>query len=979
MGIVTVDTRYGPIDVTIAGDKPTAKETFKLDDIKYNTKAYLPEEAIAEFETKSKGFDVGFDTTTGIQDGKLRRMLGRADTPEDEEKVLREGFGLTEDQYTRDSRGRLALTPQGAQVFGLETDKPVLVDETGFSKNDFSDLTGLGTVIGGGVTGAIAGTAVGGPIGGIIGAAIGGGGGKAIEEGTESLQGVQAQESGEVLRDIGKEALIAGTFEGLGAAVAKTFRVVTGTGRVGAKLPQEKIKDIIAASTFKGGGGSRAEGKGYMASLNAIGAPSLVARQQAISEKALGTSARLRQNHQNIMDDLSWLRGTGDSGDIDVQAVASSLKGAAKSGDDTLTVAAKGSEKRLLNHMENIADNLGRAATKDVDIDQNLFDIFKQSYKTFDDLTKVKFRDIDASLHDAVGTAKIFNTKTLADQARLNANDFVSVSASSKQGIAKDTLLKIAALGDNASFSQIYRARKNLRDVHMSNISSDTVRTVVNDYMHQLDNMLAGSNVNNALAALQRGPNGRFVPSPFSTAQKDLLLKASADLDNARTFYKDGNKLFEKINTAVSKKDLINAVRNDDVINPTGLMNSLVRNDNAKLLKEAGEAIDLNIGAGTFAPIREKIAAQWLRTNLNKSMNTSSGKFSASRFKEKVDDLGSTADELFGANAVEVRRLAEQMNALSLKNVDESVIKNFTDAGADLPAIGLLKDLRKTTEKLATFQRNTINKKLADGNLTDTEAANFISDNAMRAEDVKRLFSILRTQPDGAVKIAQIQTKYMDDLIGDFDKTFLTDKNQFAKFGDRLAKNDAKLIEIYGPDTAAEMKQFGKIMKLLGESASGGDLVAANIAANPLENLGTIARLTVVGKVFSSGTFYNSFLKKYKAQGAGADLRTRRQIAGDLMADAFRGVIVQGVPQTIDEGLTTAKNQATALLGNQMEKINTPAQQPKTRTSVPNVQPGALPELPVPPNAQPSIRERAAQNPAVAASLLGGLGNAGLL
>ena len=975
MGIVTVDTKYGPIDVTIAGDKPTIKEKFKLDDIKYNAKAYVPEDVLAEFETKSKGFDVGFDTTTGIQDGKLRRMLGRADTPEDEEKVLREGFGLTEDQYTRDSRGRLALTPQGAQVFGLETDKPVLVDETGFSKNDFSDLTGLGTVIGGGVTGAIAGTALGGPIGGIIGAAVGGGGGKAIEEGTESLQGVQAQESGEVLRDIGKEALIAGTFEGLGAVVAKTFNVVTGSGRIGNKLSEEKVKDILAAQTFRG----RDVKKGYKTSLDTLGAPSLVGRQQAIQEKTLGTSDRLRQNHENIMEDLSWLRGTGDSGDIDVQAVASSLKDAAKYGDDTLTVAAKGSEKRLLKHMENIADNLGRAATKDVDIDQDLFNIFKDSFQKFDDLTKVRFRNIDASLHDAVGTAKIFNTKTLADQARLNADDFIGVSASSKQGIARDTLFKIAALGDNASFSQIYRARKNLRDINMGNIKSPTVQTVVNDYMYQLDNMLAGSNVNNVLTALQRGPNGRFIPSPFSTAQKDLLLRASADLKDARKFYKDGNKFFEKIDSAVHKKDLISAVRSDDIINPAGLMDRLVRNNNAKLLKEAGEAIDANIGAGTFAPIREQIAAQWLRTNLNNSINSSSGKFPARIFKDKLDDLGSTADELFGANVVEVRRLSEQINALSLKNIDESVIKNFTDAGADLPAIGLLKDLRKTSEKLATFQRNTINKKLADGNLTDTEAANFISDNAMRAEDVKRLFSILRTQPNGAEQIAKIQTKYMDDLIGDFDKTFLTDKNQFAKFGDRLAKNDAKLIEIYGPDAAADMKQFGKIMKLLGESASGGDLVAANIAANPLENLGKLARFTVVGKVFSSGTFYESFLKKYKKLGAGADLKTRRQIAGELMADAFRGAIVQGIPQTIDEGITTATNQATALLGDPMKKMNTPAQQPKTRTSVPDVQPGVLPEQSMMPGQQPSLRERAAQNPAVAATLLGGLGNAGLL
>ena len=974
MGIVTVDTKYGPIDVTIAGDKPTIKEKFKLDDIKYNAKAYVPEDVLAEFETKSKGFDVGFDTTTGIQDGKLRRMLGRADTPEDEEKVLREGFGLTEDQYTRDSRGRLALTPQGAQVFGLETDKPVLVDETGFSKNDFSDLTGLGTVIGGGVTGAIAGTAVGGPIGGIIGAALGGGGGKAIEEGTESLQGVQAQESGEILKDIGKEALIAGTFEGLGAGIAKVFRVASGTGRVGAKLPEEKIEDIMAASTFRG----REEGKGYMASLNAIGAPSLVARQQAISEKALGTSARLRQNHQNIMDDLSWLRGTGDSGDIDVQAVASSLKGAAKSGDDTLSVAAKNSEKQLLNHMENIANNLGRAATKDADIDQNLFNIFKDSYKRFDDRVEVRFARIDAALKNVAGDAKIFNTKSIADEAARFGQKYKNAGAGTSQQKAYQALMDIAALGEKASFGQLYVARKSLRDMHMMNIRSDTMKTVEDMFMHQIDNMLEVASVQGAANTLQRGPRGQFIRG-LTRDQKQVLKDASADLRGARDFYKDGNKNFEKINAAISKKDLINAVRNDDVINPAGLMNSLIRNDNARLLKEAGEAIDANIGAGTFAPIREQIAAQWLRTNLNKSMNTSSGKFSASRFKEKVDDLGSTADELFGANAVEVRRLAEQLNALSLKNIDESVIKNFTDAGADLPAIGLLKDLRKTSEELATFQRNTINKKLADGNLTDTEAANFISDNAMRAEDVKKLFSILRTQPNGAEQIAKIQTKYMDDLIGDFDKTFLTDKNQFAKFGDRLAKNEAKLIEIYGPDTAADMKQFGKIMKLLGESASGGDLVAANIAANPLENLGTIARLSVVGKVFSSGPFYNSFLKKYKAQGAGANLKTRRQIAGDLMADAFRGAIVQGIPQTIDEGITTATNQATALLGNQMEKMNTPAPKPQTRTSVPDVQPGSLPEPQMIPGQQPSLRERAAQNPAVAATLLGGLGNAGLL
>ena len=974
MGTVNLQTQYGPINVEIAGEKPTLKEFFAIDQIKNNPKPYISEDLLAEYETKSKGFDVGFDTTTGIQDGKLRRMLGRADTPEDEEKVLRESFGLTEDQYTRDSRGRLALTPSGAQVFGLETNEPVLVDETGFSKYDFSDLTGLGTVIGGGVTGAIAGTAVGGPIGGIIGAAIGGGGGKAIEEGTEGLQGVQAQETSEVLKDIGKEALIAGTFEGVGAAVAKVYKVVTGTGRIGSKLPQEKVDDILAAQKFKG---RDKTGTGYKASLDTIGAPSLVGRQQAIQEKSLGTSVRLRQNHENIMEDLSWLRGTGASGPIDIQEVATSLKGAAKFGDDTLTVAKKDSEKRLLTHMENIADNLGRAATKDLEIDEDLFKIFIQSYKKFDDAVEVKFERIGKALEDVAGDAKIFDTQDIADEARRSMQKYATTTNPGTSQYAAYTVLdKISKLGNKSSFGELYVARKNLRDMQMAHFG-DTMKTVEGKFMHRLDNMLEGESVTNAVNTLQRSPRGQFLPG-LTRSQKQILKDASGDLKDARKFYKEGNKNFEKINNAIKKKDLINTVRNDAEINPAGLMNKLVQNNNARLLRESGEALDANLGAGTFAPIREKIASQWLRTSLDDSMNSSSGKFSAGKFKEKIDNLGSTADELFGANADEVRRLAEQLNVLSLKNIDESVIKNFTNAGADLPAIGLLKDLRKKSSELSTFQRNVINKKLADGNVTDTEAANFISDGAMRAEDVKNLFAILRSQPDGAAKIAQIQTKYMDDLIGDFDKTFLTDKNQFAKFGDRLAKNDAKLIEIYGPDTAADMKQFGKIMKLLGESASGGDLVAANIAANPLENLGKLARFSILGRVFSSGTFYDSFLKKYKKRGAGADLRTKRQIAGELMADAFRGAILQGVPQTIDEGLTTAKSQATALLGDQIKQMD-PRQQPQTQTSVPNVQPGVLPPAAMLPGQQPSLRERAAQNPAVAASLLGGLGNAGLL
>ena len=201
-------------------------------------------------------------------------------------------------------------------------------------------------------------------------------------------------------------------------------------------------------------------------------------------------------------------------------------------------------------------------------------------------------------------------------------------------------------------------------------------------------------------------------------------------------------------------------------------------------------------------------------------------------------------------------------------------------------------------------------------------------------------------------------------------KTFLTDKTQFIKLGSKFSKDKAKIKEIFGDEMSKDMLEFGRIMKLLGESAPGGDLVAANIAASPLENLGAIARLSVIGSMFSSGPFYKTFLKKFKDASKGADIKTKGQIAGELISDAVKSSMGQGIVQTADESIDSAVDQGQAIIQSNM--------QPKrSSTPVPQVTP-PLSQLP-PVKTQTSLRDRARENPAVAASLLGGLGNAGLL
>ena len=102
-----------------------------------------------------------FDTVSGIKDASLRAALSAAETPEDEELQLRNLYGLTETDYMRDSRGRLAITPSGGKKLGIELSQPTMIDESGFSRYDFADMAGIAPEVVGGVAGAIKGAALG--------------------------------------------------------------------------------------------------------------------------------------------------------------------------------------------------------------------------------------------------------------------------------------------------------------------------------------------------------------------------------------------------------------------------------------------------------------------------------------------------------------------------------------------------------------------------------------------------------------------------------------------------------------------------------------------------------------------------------------------------------------------------------------------------------------------------------------------------
>ena len=168
-----------------------------------------------------------------------------AETKEEEDAILRK-FDLEDSDFLRDKRGRLALTPTGAAKFGQQTEKNILIDEEGFSRYDFSDLSGIAPELIGGVGGAILGTfllpGLGTVFGSAVGAGAGAGTGQAIEELGETFAGVQKQTLGEVAEDVGKEVAIGFIGDGVFGLLGKAFRGGRAGVKPGKDFTQEELK-----------------------------------------------------------------------------------------------------------------------------------------------------------------------------------------------------------------------------------------------------------------------------------------------------------------------------------------------------------------------------------------------------------------------------------------------------------------------------------------------------------------------------------------------------------------------------------------------------------------------------------------------------------------------------------------------------------------------------------------------------------------
>ena len=980
MGSVELDSAQGPVTFTIKGDEPSRSEMIK---IQTALRGLQIDYDVGSEDTEFTGSsvdqnNVGFDRTTGIQDAGLRAGLSIVDDAEEREAVLQRN-GLTVEDYTRDSGGQLALTPSGAKKFGIETDQNIIIDEKGMSANDISDLAGIAPEIGGAVGGALVGQVLI-PIpflGAALGAAFGGGGANLIEEFGEYLAGVSRQTPGEIAKQTGKEALLSGLFEGAGQIVFKGISKLFSPS--GSKLSPADLK--LAGESIEAG---------ITPSLSALGSPSLISRQQALAERIFKSSPRLKKNHEAITAKIEKFRN--DAGASDVNDLGRILKEAAESGNNKLLKEQAEISREVMAHMTNVADDLGRAAVADLTIDANLFTALSQSFKHFDDLSAAGFKKIDEINSSVVGNADIIpsgSLKVMVDDLGGTAK-YDNIIPNTSQDLEKSILVSMGNVGEKSSFAKLYSARKSLNDTKMAQGAEQGVYNMANKFIDEIDTLLSRKNlsgIDSVTFRASRGGGGK--------GSRSKLLAAADSVAEQRKLYAEGMRQFDALEHSSILKNIANTVRNNKPIDASKMESSILKSNAPERLRSLKKVLDnqadrMNVSrkAGSrsvvseYENLRSRMAGEWLRRTIDESTSIlDPTQFSGKQFSTAYKKLGTTADELFGSQAAQVKKLAEQMDSLSLSSLDQKIIgllkegEIFADDGIDL-----LKGVLTKKKSWSEFQRNSIVKKLKDGSLDDVEAAAYINNPSTKASDIDQIMAYF--SDDASKKV--LRGSYMDNLIGDFDAKFLTDPTQFRAFASKLINDKDKNAKVFGDKMAEEMEQFGKILKLNSKSAEGGELVAASIAASPLQNLGKIAKFTAIGRMFSSDIFYKRFMRDYKT------LIGQNKKPMDFLPDLLSSSIAQFTGQASSQGISKETDRVKNLINNSVKDNTgprTPAPKtPTTRnTPVPNVQPGALEGLPykvVPPSplsAKTSIRQRAMGDPTIAASLLGGLGSASLL
>tara|TARA_R100000773_G_C4219676_1_gene118290 strand:+ start:270 stop:3395 length:3126 start_codon:yes stop_codon:yes gene_type:complete len=1040
MGEVSVNTPQGVVNFKISGETPTVQEKVKIRrilerDFRFGKRPNLLESRReTPLTTTTEQEEVGpqFDTETGIRDRRLRARLSRAEDKNEEEAVLG-SFGLGTEDYLRDNRGRLALTPSGAAKFGVKSDKNVLIDERGLTRGDLFDLAGLAPEVGGAVAGGIKGASLGsalGPIGtvlgGAIGSAVGAFGGSLAEEGLEVATGVSRQTGKEIVKDAGREALYAGAGELLFGAPFLIFKAL----QPGSKLAKEGGEKLATVG--------KATERGYVVSQKTLGTSPLAQKIEELLTAVIGTSPARSASRKQLDKDIK--RYTQRKEQLQGQTKKEFGELISKTPSDAtqqIINQSKVIQKKLSADLDSVIKDLDTSIRTGKKLDKDLFDQITNSMVLTKKGAIDYFKDVDNVVKASIGKDTAGDIKFISTAPIKEISDDINDLYTGPGGLVKRTepekaftYLKdeFAKLGDKTNFTTLYNLRKTISDLslglkpqYMDEAIFSSIekakKTVVKEQPGMFDTYLNA--YKNAVDDLLKFNEKDLVNiKSLSKIDRDNLIKASDKLKPARgQYFKDIDK-FDKIATQIQSRRFIEQFKNVrdqkiakeldpdvKVTIPTaeqlnikeGFALKLLKPDDPSVLKSLKESLDA-VDSKLYDKFKNKIGNQFLNNKLRTSGYEigNIAKFDASSYRKSLEELKSTGVEIFGKEKYDsLLKQAKNMDDLGPSNISQNVVDDIIRSDDVVKEIGLdnlnkISDAIKNDKILKTNKvlQSIRSKQDISGQITTQDAMDVITSNTIPINQFKEVVDYFKTQNPEQFKI--LQRTYIESMFEGVGTTF--DAKILNRFSNNIKKLDGydnlgrpnkKLDILFDKEEAADIREFGDILKLLADDVGTGSLVAAGLTANFLAQIPKIARITILGNVVSSKRAREQVIDAYnKSKGLPPEKR------GSIVGDAFLATVRQFAAQSIDEGAREADKQIGSAiesqgLGEQLENIRGNLNLPSPSSALsdlnitaPNITTPSTPTATVSP--QSNLRQRIKDDPAAANVLLGGLGSAGL-
>ena len=768
------------------------------------------------------------DYATGVRDAATRIQMSRMDTREEKESYLTEKFG---EGWQKNNRGQYLLKPEAMEQLGLEHEgMPVAIDEVFGSWYDFLDMAGIAPetlgAIGGGM--AMSGAGV---IPGVVAAGGGAMAGKLLDETVEYLEGRQRQSLGEVSRD----ALESGAWgvggEGFTRGLRPLGRKILGPNTTRPFDPmarqQGEVRTTIDPRRVELT--ERALAMGAVPKLDQATGKPIMGRMQAMAHTIFGNpkdsanAKAILSERRTLMEMVGEKTLKGLSRNEIGDMIGSKIKSEIGRVSKYASEAAKQVDEAVSFRINEIKSSVGATS---INIGETVRDTITRSKKEFSTHASSLYGVVD----ELVEGQKLVDGRVI----QRAANDLLERFPKSKDGSRallppeiQKTLNSIINMDSKISFAEAQNIRTFLTDAAYN---PDILKTIGNHEAKVLK---------------------KSVQQAIDTAFLGNSLKARRALTIADDFYKKNITKYDDVLIAKITRDLSSGGH----IEPELVVNAIAGAKNSRQVDK--------IFAFLSDSQKKNVARSHFDSMLDGSINDV-GEISSSSLHSKIRQMGGAFDAIYGGSAKEVRYLVKELAAKNGK-IDLGGMKE----GAIVNA------LRKATtaqSNLDTVMENTFIKGLKGGP-DYSDAIDFI----MRPDrkSVKYINAAKNFFGEGSDEWTKIKfdsmRKLLTPLVGEGDdgvKQILHGPelhDLVLKYRGGGGSDDA-LKAMFGKEQGEAIYQFSEVAKFLtSKNKLSGGLVAANIALHPLQNLGRMVQILVMGKMLGTPKGVNYFVHGFKA------------------------------------------------------------------------------------------------------------------